>query len=67
MFEKRLFADKVKQMNMTLWGVAADAGMSYTTLYRKMNGTSDFTRGEVQRLRKIMRLNAAETEMIFFA
>ncbi len=41
-------------------------GINYATFYRKMNGTSDFTREEVHRITKILGLSMSQMEEIFF-
>lgn len=47
--------------------IANKLGINATTLYRKINGESDFTRGEVQLLRMILGLTTDEADRIFFA
>ena len=39
--------------------------ISEVTLYRKINGTSDFTRKEIQKLKEILKLDTKTTEEIF--
>lgn len=41
-------------------------GISESSLYRKINGVSDFTRNEIQIIRKELDLNDAEVMDIFF-
>lgn len=47
--------------------VAAMLGLNPATLYRKLNGTSDFTRLEIQTLRFAFCLSAEDVDKIFFA
>lgn len=47
--------------------VAAMLGLNPATLYRKLNGTSDFTRLEIQTLRFAFGLSAEDVDKIFFA
>lgn len=41
-------------------------GISESSLYRKINGASDFTRNEIQIIRKELDLSDAEVMDIFF-
>ena len=41
--------------------------MNASTLYRKMNGISDFTRKEIQEIRDELGLDANTVDQIFFA
>ncbi len=65
MFDKRRFRAAVALKGMTLAEVAKELEIDTATLYRKMNGYSDFYRGEIQALCKILDLKDAES--IFFA
>ncbi|MCD8357480.1 MAG: helix-turn-helix domain-containing protein [Clostridia bacterium] len=50
MFNKLLFQYEVKKKGFTLKDAAHIMGVDVTTLYRKMNGESDFYRHEIQKL-----------------
>ena len=65
MFNKALFQYAVNRKNMTLLSVADKIGINPATLYRKMNGESDFTRAEMQLLRDILGLSLTESDEIF--
>lgn len=67
MFDRKLFRSKVVASGLTLEAVAKEIGINPSTLDRKMSGVSDFTRNEMQTLRKILGLSAAEFDGIFFA
>ena len=67
MFNKNAFKAKVVGAGMTLAEVAAKIGINPTTLGRKMSGESDFTRAEIQKLRSILGMTAADADAIFFA
>lgn len=41
--------------------------MDISTFYKKLNGTSEFTRKDIDRIKKILGLSAKDVEMIFFA
>lgn len=65
MFDKRLFKAQVVLKGLTLRAVAAEIGVDTATLYRKMNGDSDFYRAEIQKLCQL--LDVKNPEAIFFA
>ena len=67
MFDRKLFRSKVVAAGLTLEEVAKEIGIKPSTLDRKMSGVSDFTRGEMQILRKVLGLSAADFDGIFFA
>lgn len=67
MFNKRLFRAKMAEFGYTTKAVAVIIGCNEATLYRKIGGESDFTRNEIQLLKKAFNLSAIETEAIFFA
>lgn len=67
MFDKALFLYHVARKNMTLGAVSTMLEINPATLTRKMNGESDFTRNEVQRLKKFLELSVIDADKIFFA
>lgn len=67
MFDRKLFRSKVVAAGLTLEYVSREIGINPSTLDRKMSGISDFTRAEMQKLRKILDLSAEEFDGIFFA
>lgn len=67
MFNKNAFRAKVVGAGMTLAEVAAKIGINPATLGRKMSGESDFTRTEIQKMRSILGMTAADADAIFFA
>ncbi|MTI56122.1 helix-turn-helix domain-containing protein [Geosporobacter ferrireducens] len=65
MFDKKKFKAQVILSGKTLQEVADLLGVNIATLYRKMNGESDFYRNEIQLLCESLNIkNPAE---IFFA
>ncbi len=48
-------------------GVASELGINTATLYRKLNGSTEFTRSEIQSLRHILKLSPEDADAIFFA
>jgi hypothetical protein len=52
---------------MTLGAISTMLDINPATLTRKMSGESDFTRDEVQRIRKFLDLSVMDADKIFFA
>ena len=67
MFDKTLFLYHVARKNMTLGAISTMLDINPATLNRKMSGKSDFTRDEVQRIRKFLDLSVMDADKIFFA
>lgn len=65
MFDKKLFKASVVLAGLTLRQVATELGIDETTLYRKMNGESDFYRREIQQLCALLKVK--DPAKIFFA
>lgn len=56
MFDKKLFKAAVVLAGLTLRQVSAELGIDEATLYRKMNGDSDFYRREIQQLCDLLKI-----------
>ena len=67
MFDRKKFKIKMMVNDLTMEDVANHLNISVVTLYRKMNGVSDFTRNEIQLLKELLRLTVKEANQIFFA
>lgn len=67
MFDRNKFKYIVSIRGYTLEKVADEIGVNPATLYRKMNGVSDFTRAEMQLIRNLLDLSIKEADDIFFA
>ena len=67
MFRANLFRAKLAELNKTVPEIARVIGVNQATLHRKMNGTSDFTRNEIQLMRYALSLTDEEMKNIFFA
>ncbi len=67
MFNKNLFKAEVIKAGMTLKQIAGILGMNIATLYRKLNGESDFTRNEIALFKDYLKLEISEIDAIFFA
>ena len=67
MFKVNLFKAKLAELSKTVPEVARVIGVNETTLYRKMNGSSDFNRNEIQLIRYALDLTDEEMKNIFFA
>lgn len=67
MFDKTLFLYHVARKKKTLGAVSTMLEINPATLTRKMSGESDFTRDEVQKLKKFLELSVVDADKIFFA
>lgn len=67
MFMANLFKAKLAELNKSMSEIATVIGVNQATLYRKINGTSDFTRNEIQLIRHALSLTVDEVDNIFFA
>lgn len=67
MFRVNLFKAKLAEKCVTLHEIASVMGCNDATLYRKMQGQSDFTRNEIQLIKQKLELTNEEVEHIFFA
>lgn len=65
MFNKKLFLSTLILKNITIEEFAKIIGVSKTTLYRKINGISDFYREEIQKAKTVFTKD--EIDSIFFA
>ncbi len=65
MFDKLKFLGKIKERGKTIQEVADFLEINPATLYRKMNGESDFYREEIQELCNF--LSFEDPMQIFFA
>nr|DAW44460.1 MAG TPA: Regulatory protein [Caudoviricetes sp.] len=61
------FNAMLARFDKTREDVAAMLGINPATLYRKINGQSDFTRQEIQIIRYAFNLDADSLDRIFFA
>lgn len=66
-FKANLFKAKLAEKGVTLREIASVMGCNEATLYRKMQGQSDFTRNEIQLIKQKLGLTNEEVELIFFA
>lgn len=57
---------KLLEQDKTLEELANYIGCNITTLYRKLNGDSDFSRTEVQLIAAFLSLSASDVNSIFF-
>ena len=67
MFKLNLFNAKLAECGVTKGEIAKTIGCNEATLYRKLNGKSDFTRNEIQMIRQKLNMSANEVDTIFFA
>jgi len=66
-FQKNEFMAELVRRELTVKTVAQKAGMNAATLHRKMNGESDFYRGEIEKIIQFLGLSGADVLRIFFA
>ena len=57
---------KLLELDKSLDELAAYIGCNIATLYRKLNGESDFSRSEVQLIAAFLSLSASDVNSIFF-
>lgn len=67
MFNSLEFNALLARNDKTKEDVAVVLGINPATLYRKVNGQSDFTRKEIQIIGKLFDLDADTINLIFFA
>lgn len=65
MFSKNRFKAAFVEIGMSMQDVANELGINKVTLYRKINGESDFFREEILKIKKM--LNRENVDDIFFA
>ena len=67
MFKKNEFKAEVVRKGLTLAEVARELGLDPASLSRKINGNSDFYRGEIERIINLLNLSGEDVLRIFFA
>lgn len=67
MFRKNKLIAKIVENELSMQDVADKLGIDKSTLYRKMNSKSDFTREEIAVLRDYLHFTLEEMNDIFFA
>lgn len=67
MFDKNKFKYFAATRNLTMAEVAQKIGVNPATLSKKLNGSTDFTRSEMQRFKEALSLSDEEVVSIFFA
>ena len=66
-FQKNEFKAEVVRKGMTLENVANAIGIDVASLHRKMNGSSDFYRKEIESIVILLGLSGEDVLRIFFA
>jgi predicted transcriptional regulator len=67
LFKENEFKAEVVRNGLTMKQVADALNIDVASLYRKISGTSDFYRGEISALIKILHLDDEAIMRIFFA
>lgn len=58
---------KIVECGLNVETLAKEVGVEASTIYRKMNGETEFTIGEAGKIAKILGLNDDDLTAIFFA
>lgn len=67
MVDFELLNKKIHDSGMTMVAVAAKSGFLRETLYKKLNGSTEFKASEILRLSNVLGLSVYERNQIFFA
>lgn len=67
MFNKNKLNAKIIEKGFSVQEIAKLLGINSSTLYRKMNSETDFTRNEIAMLREYLDFSLDEMNDIFFA
>lgn len=67
MFYSNKLLAKMIEKGISKTEMASALGVDAATLYRKLNGASDFKRQEIEIIRNRLKLTVNEAEAIFFA
>lgn len=67
MFKKELLKARMVEKSVTQNELADKLGINSATLYRKINGESEFTRSEMQIIKAVLALDTSGMDAIFFA
>ncbi len=66
MFNEQMFRERLFREGYTKERLAGEIGINQATLYRKINGSSEFTRIEMQIIQKALHLSRDDLCVIFF-
>lgn len=67
MFKANLFKSALVARNKTVSSLAEECGMSVTAMYNRVNGVTEFTRGEIESIAVAAPFTDSEIMAIFFA
>lgn len=67
LFKSELLKAKMVAKGVSAKELADKIGINTVTLYRKINGKTEFTRSEMQIIKSVFNLNKGEMDSIFFA
>jgi len=67
MFRPELLKAKMVELHINADTLSDKLGINVTTLYRKINGDSEFNRNELNIIRDILNLSSDDMDAIFFA
>lgn len=66
-FQVNEFRAEMVRQGMTVNDVSEKIGIDRASMYRKMNGTSDFMRNEIEKIINVLHLSGDDVLRIFFA
>lgn len=67
MIKSKLLLSQMVLKNVSMKNLADAQGWSMTTAYRKINGKTEFTQSEIQVVIRVLNLESAMANEIFFA
>jgi len=67
MFNGNKFKAEIVKAGLSMEEIANHLGINAATLYRKIQGKSDFTRNEIAIFKDVLGLDMATIDSIFFA
>lgn len=67
MFQKNEFRAELVRKGMSVKSIARALKLTTASIYRKMNGYSDFYRTEIEKIAELLELSESDIIKIFFA
>lgn len=67
MTDVKLLKEKIADTGMTITAISRKTGILRETLYKKINGETEFKASEISAISDVLRLNNSERDKIFFA
>lgn len=67
MTDVKLLKEKIADTGMTITAISRKTGILRETLYKKINGESEFKASEIAAISDVLKLSRNERDNIFFA